>query len=236
MVCGLALGLAAAGPLGVQLGLPPLAGLGLFALGGILGVFGAVWGLVTGVRHREDDPPRSRFAMASAGLALIPVILMVRGLWHSRGFEGLDDATTDVDQPVPFHHAPSLPANTGRDFIYDPARGRLVARRHPELRALLLPDGPEHIYKRALTLAQKMKTWEVVWSSPVSRTFEAIVTTRAFHFQDDVVVAVTPAPEGHSRVDVRSKSREPRGDFGINAQRVLQYLTLLRTGERPVIQ
>jgi uncharacterized protein (DUF1499 family) len=81
-----------------------------------------------------------------------------------------------------------------------------------------------------------MKTWEVASTSPENRTFEAVATSRAFRFQDDVVVAVSAAPDGHARVDVRSKSREPRGDFGINARRIVQYLSLLQKGGKPILQ
>ncbi len=36
------------------------------------------------------------------------------------------------------------------------------------------------------------------------------------------------AEEGGSRVDVRSVSRQGRGDFGVNARRVRAYLAALR--------
>ena len=48
---------------------------------------------------------------------------------------------------------------------------------------------------------------------------EAFETTRVFRFVDDVVVRITPIATG-SRIDLRSKSRDGRGDLGANAARI----------------
>ena len=44
-------------------------------------------------------------------------------------------------------------------------------------------------------------------------------------FTDDIIVA--PASSG-SRIDLRSSSRYGRSDFGVNAERIRDYLTALR--------
>jgi len=46
-------------------------------------------------------------------------------------------------------------------------------------------------------------------------------------FTDDIVVRVAPANSG-SRIDLRSSSRYGRSDFGVNAERIRDYLTALR--------
>ena len=48
-------------------------------------------------------------------------------------------------------------------------------------------------------------------------------TTRIFRFVDDVVVRVRPAEGGGAIVDVRSKSRDGRGDLGANAARIRAF-------------
>ena len=48
---------------------------------------------------------------------------------------------------------------------------------------------------------------------------EASDSTWIFGFVDDVVVRVRPAPGG-SRLDIRSKSRDGKGDLGANAARI----------------
>ncbi len=48
---------------------------------------------------------------------------------------------------------------------------------------------------------------------------EATDTSRMFRFVDDIAVRIRPDGTG-SRVDVRSKSREGKGDLGVNAARI----------------
>jgi len=51
---------------------------------------------------------------------------------------------------------------------------------------------------------------------------EAYDVTSIFGFVDDVVVRVRPA-EGGSVVDVRSRSRDGKGDVGANAARIRAF-------------
>src|SRR5713226_3671547 len=58
-------------------------------------------------------------------------------------------------------------------------------------------------------------------------SFEAIATSRLFGFQDDIVIRVRPDGTGTSRVDMRSKSRDGKGDRGVNAARIRAYMVEL---------
>ena len=64
---------------------------------------------------------------------------------------------------------------------------------------------------------------------PAAGTLEANDTTSFFRFVDDVSIRVTPAPGG-SRVDIRSKSRDGRGDIGANAIRIRAFRDALGGG------
>jgi uncharacterized protein (DUF1499 family) len=70
--------------------------------------------------------------------------------------------------------------------------------------------------------------WDLVASDPAGLRIEATDTTFWFGFKDDVVIRVTPQPNG-SRVDVRSLSRVGVGDIGANAARIRKYLAALKT-------
>jgi uncharacterized protein (DUF1499 family) len=48
---------------------------------------------------------------------------------------------------------------------------------------------------------------------------EATDTSRVFRFVDDIAVRIRSDANG-SRIDVRSKSREGKGDLGANAARI----------------
>jgi uncharacterized protein (DUF1499 family) len=51
--------------------------------------------------------------------------------------------------------------------------------------------------------------------------------SRWMGFIDDIVVRVAPTNSG-SRIDLRSSSRYGRSDFGVNVERIPDYLTELR--------
>jgi uncharacterized protein (DUF1499 family) len=55
-----------------------------------------------------------------------------------------------------------------------------------------------------------------------------MATSRVFGFEDDVVIRVRPAPAGSgSVIDVRSKSRDGKGDLGVNAERIRTFVARL---------
>jgi uncharacterized protein (DUF1499 family) len=62
-----------------------------------------------------------------------------------------------------------------------------------------------------------------------SGRLEASATSSIFHFVDDVVVRVRATAEG-ARVDVRSRSRDGRGDLGVNAARIRTVLSQVAAG------
>ena len=70
-----------------------------------------------------------------------------------------------------------------------------------------------------------MPAWRITSADPDS--FEAIATSRLFGFQDDIVIRVRADATGTSRVDMRSKSRDGKGDRGVNAARIRAYMVEL---------
>jgi uncharacterized protein (DUF1499 family) len=80
----------------------------------------------------------------------------------------------------------------------------------------------------AAEVARAMPAWTVTAVDPAAGTVEAVAQTRLFGFQDDVVIRVRPGDPAGSRVDVRSKSRDGKGDMGANAERIRAYLQALR--------
>jgi uncharacterized protein (DUF1499 family) len=90
---------------------------------------------------------------------------------------------------------------------------------YPDIGPIVLAEPKEKAFARALAAAQAMG-WAIVARDPDAGRIEAVDTTLWFGFKDDVVVRVTAAAGGGSRVDVRSKSRVGRGDAGTNARRI----------------
>ena len=71
------------------------------------------------------------------------------------------------------------------------------------------------------------KGWTLVDASEAEGRIEATAETGWVRFKDDVVIRIQPTASG-VRVDVRSKSRVGRGDMGVNARRIRNYLDSLQ--------
>lgn len=202
---------------------PALVGFVLFALGGLLGMVALVWGGVAAVRGSGG------WLVPGIGLAITAVFIMVA--LPSRAYPPYNDFTTDPDDPPAFVAAGVLPPNRGRDLGY-PGGAVTEAQReaYPDLRPLDLPEAPAAVFARAAALAHGMPGWEVTVEDGGTGIIEAVASTRLFRFRDDIVIRIRARRDG-TRVDMRSKSRDGRGDLGANALRIRAFLGAL--GGRP---
>jgi uncharacterized protein (DUF1499 family) len=97
-----------------------------------------------------------------------------------------------------------------------------VKAAYPDLAPIRVSSDPASALSRAQDTALGLG-WEVVAVDQGAGTLLARETTRIFRFVDDVVVRVRPAEGGGAIVDVRSKSRDGRGDLGANAARIRAF-------------
>ncbi len=196
---------------------PPLGGFAPFALGGLLALVVAVMALLRAGRGRGLGGLGVWAALAGAAVF---VALAAR----SAGAPRINDFTTDPADPPQFTHAASDPANAGRDLGY-PAG--FVAEQQaccPDLAPARTARDPAAAYALAEAAAVAMPRWTVTRRDPQHGEVEAVVESALFGFKDDVIVRVRPDPAGGSRIDVRSKSRDGKGDLGVNAARIRAYL------------
>jgi uncharacterized protein (DUF1499 family) len=140
----------------------------------------------------------------------------------------INDITTNLDDPPRFRAAQTDDANTGRDLSY-PGEAFARAQRfgYPDLAPIRVAGAPDEVYRRCLTVAQDLG-WKLTVEDPATGVFEAIDVTRVFRFVDDVVVRVRAADEG-TVVDVRSRSRDGKGDIGANATRIRAFRDAIRS-------
>ena len=80
---------------------------------------------------------------------------------------------------------------------------------------------PDQALALALETAESLG-WEIVSVDPAAGRLEAREVSRIFQFVDDVVVRVRPMEAG-AVIDVRSRSRDGRGDLGVNARRIRAF-------------
>jgi uncharacterized protein (DUF1499 family) len=201
---------------------PGLAGFIPYALGGLVAL---IVGLVSVVQAARGHG----IGMGGAA-ALIAGIAFVAIAARGRGAPRINDFTTDLADPPTFRHAATLPPNAGRDLAYPADFRPLQETCCADLRPAHLAVPPAEAYKRAQQVAASMPSWTVTDGDPNAGTIEAVATTRLFGFQDDIVIRVRPDGASGSRVDVRSKSRDGKGDLGTNAARIRTYVSALETG------
>lgn len=158
--------------------------------------------------------------------------------WAAYHLPPIHDISTDTDNPPQFdailllrYRAPD-PAQYG-----GPQVAQLQHQAYPDIKPLLLPLPPAQVFEAAVATA-RAEGWIIVATDPAAGRIEATDTTFWFGFIDDVVVRLTPQPDGGTRVDVRSVSRVGVGDAGANARRVRNFLFDLadRLGKAGLLQ
>jgi uncharacterized protein (DUF1499 family) len=239
-VIGLALAVAAflllvAGPLGWRAGwwhfslafntLMPYAG-----YAGIAAVAVSVLALLLGVAKA----PRRGVAIAVLGIAIGAVAAYFP--WEAGEMRGkyprLNDITTDFANPPSLAFSEAMrKAEEGGPAAYGGADlEALQQKSYPGIEPATLDLPPAQAFDKALATATA-KGWTIVKSDPAAGVIEAYDRSRWFGFTDDIAIRVSaagPAASSHSRVDVRSHSRQGRGDFGVNAARVRGFLAALK--------
>jgi len=168
---------------------------------------------------------------AVLSLAGILIGLMTAGVpWSwmriAKQMPVIHDITTDTENPPKF--AALLPhrKDAANPVEYGgPGIAAQQRKGYPDIVPLRLPVRPERAFEQAVQAAGEMG-WEIVDARPGQLRIEATDRTFWFGFKDDVVVRITPEPEG-SRIDVRSLSRVGKSDVGTNAKRIRAYLRKL---------
>lgn len=212
-------------PLGHRIGVVPLGlAFALVAVGFLVLVVGALLLTVTALRGRIA-PGMERLAYGALASAVIVSLFPVSALVSGGGAPPIHDVTTDTESPPAFVAAVALNAPGRTEY-----EGETVAEQqraaYPDIEPVTLPVAPDAAFDRALATVERMG-WEILETAAADGRIEATDRTFWFGFADDVVIRITDADDGASRVDVRSLSRVGVGDLGANAQRVREYLAAL---------
>jgi len=214
------------GPLGAHFGLTkPLTGLAVFALGGVLSLTSAVLGIIGALRHSGEARSAALRGLGIGGLcSIIFISLLARG----RSVPRINDITTDTDRPPKFVAALKAPQNADRDMTYPgPSFADQQKRGYPDIAPLLLPIPPSVAYAKALDAAKQTPNWVLTRDDAAALALEGTDTSQLFRFQDDFVIEIRE-DVGGSVVEMRSKSRDGQGDFGVNAARIRGFFAKLK--------
>jgi len=99
---------------------------------------------------------------------------------------------------------------------------------YPDLQDRSYSEGPQRVSEALKTVLEQQSRWTVVGSGegPAGTVVSAVHTTPLLRFQDDVTVKIT-RKGGKTIVNVRSRSRLGKWDFGQNARNVRELLAAL---------
>ncbi len=94
----------------------------------------------------------------------------------------------------------------------------------PELKTRFYNAPREQAFEAAASVIENLPDWKLVAQNASEGRIEA--EKKVVIFTDDVSISLGGEPE-QTRVDVRSKSREGKGDFGENRRHIAQFLSAL---------
>ncbi len=130
----------------------------------------------------------------------------------------INDISTDTADPPLFSDSASGLAD------------RVVAatRKHySNLGPVHLADDPAAGFRKVLEAAELMPRWKLSVIDRENQSLEGYAVSGLFRFRDDFVIRVQPDGTG-SKIDMRSRSRAGKGDFGANASRIAAFCSCLR--------
>jgi uncharacterized protein (DUF1499 family) len=194
------------------------------AYGAIVATALAVAGAVVSRRNRKGRDFVSAIIAMLVGAATfgLPGLMLIK----AERLPSIHDITTDTADPPKFLAVLPLRANARNSTDYGGEKIAAQQRQaYPEIAPFYSNVPPDKAFARALDAARAMG-WDIVASVPADGRIEATDTTLLFGFKDDIVIRVTPAPQG-SKTDVRSESRIGGSDVGTNARRIAGYLNRL---------
>ncbi len=221
------------GVVGAHMGLiPPMTGFLAFLLSFAIAILALLFGLIglarTSAPQRRPGRPKAVAGIVLGLLVAVPVgFTMWR--WMSMPYPEINDITTDYDNPPAFVQPPDLSADSMK---YDRANFEPVqSKEYPKLDPLRLDEKPDDAFAKVKAAANTMPGWLIVYVDPATRTVEGIETSYLFRFKDDFVIQVRPGPDANSSlVEMRSRSRDGTGDFGVNYNRIRGFFAMLTPG------
>jgi uncharacterized protein (DUF1499 family) len=194
------------------------AGLAMFALGAAFAGIGGIISLIAVLRRRGGLLTVVAAAAGIAGLA-VPVGIVI----NAGDKPPIHDITTDTANPPQFVAITAAVRGPDSNPVsYDPAIAAQQQKAYPKLKPLVIARPPAAAFELA-TSAAMQQGWVIVAKDPAAGRIEATDTVPWWGFKDDVVIRLTPQGAG-TRIDVRSKSRVGKGDLGVNAKRIGDYL------------
>ncbi len=176
------------------------------------------------VMKKHLSGKKKAFISLVIGLVILwPMLSSMVG--ESMSYPPIHDITTDTNNPPQFITLTDDRPGARNTLQYGgPEIAAQQLEAFPDIRPIMSNLSPDEAYQKALEVGEAMG-WEIIGANPTARRFEGAARTPVFRFIDDTVVVVSEAAGG-SRIDIRSVSRVGRGDIGVNAKRIREFIAL----------
>ncbi len=205
--------------------LTPLRSFGLFSVGALLG--GALTLILAIVAifitRGGQDRTGKRRAWSSVLVSVVLLGIVIASAAPGRNAPSINDITTNPGDPPVFLNAPQIPENQGRDMTYPKDFPAITRKFYPNLKSLEV-NKPALAVLPGIIDAMRQAGWVVTSIDMKAGVVEATDTTPFFRFVDDIVVRIRSIGPNSTVLDIRSKSRDGKGDLGANAARIERFL------------
>lgn len=199
------------------------------SLGLAICVSGSILGAIVffvGIGVAAKNGPKSTYiAMLMGG---IPFVFLLFSFYTSTRYPMINDVSTESIYPPIFVYAKTLPENADRDMSLSEEAKIAIAEHYSDLSPLPLLGEADELFMKISELAREEPGWAVERTTfdPKDSTIEGVATSMLFGFKDDFVIRVTTT-EGGAVVDMRSRSRDGKGDMGANVKRIRAFMAKL---------
>ena len=215
--------------------LTPLTSFGLFSVGALLGgaltlVLAIIALFITRGGH---DRTGKRRAWSSTLISVVLLGIVIVSAAPGRNAPPINDITTNPGDAPVFINAPQIAENQGRDMAYPKEFAAITRESYPNLKSLDIEQPALSTLPKIIDAARQ-SGWTVTAINMQAGLIEATDTTSIFRFVDDIVIRIRPLGPNLTVLDIRSKSREGKGDLGANAARIERFLYEFdRIGKQP---
>lgn len=194
----------------------PIVGFMTFAVAlipGLIAVFFGIYLIYRGDKQR---------GWLSLVVGLVPLAIIASALVMSRDLPRINDISTNLDNPPPLTTAAKAPENEGKDLAYPEAFKSQVQASYPDLISQQVNLPPSAAFALVKKIAAATPRWKSTNEDAQAMVLEGEETGGLFQFTDDFVIRVLPLAGG-AQIDMRSRSRVGKGDFGANAKRIRAF-------------
>lgn len=206
--------------------IPPLGGFALSGLGILCALIAGLLGIAALYSTRAAGN-RSGRPLAWVGVLAALLVIGVVGFMRrdAPAVPPINDISTDLVAPPVF---PDDPSGRGRDMSFPSGFAEQISATpaYRDLQSMHIARASSDVLQQAEAAAGAVG-WKITATDAASGSIVANDTTKLFRFVDDIVIRVRDDGMGGSIVDVRSKSRDGKGDNGANAARIRLYLQTL---------